>query len=99
MKDTKTIKCPFCGTEYLPGEIFLPKTFLGQPIDIERDINGKILIYDGVEQNLEEDFCCEKCGKKFKINATINYDIKEIKPKATDYVSDKYNDRLFLKED
>lgn len=37
------IKCPFCDTEYLPGEIYLPKHFLGQPIDIERDIAGNIL--------------------------------------------------------
>lgn len=98
MKEVR-IKCPICGTEYLPGEIFIPNNFLGQPKEIERDLDGKIITYNGIEQNLEEQFYCEKCGKKFKVNATIDYNIEEIKPESTEYVSNKYNDRLFLKED
>ena len=69
------IKCPHCDYEYLPGEIFVPKYFLGQPTDIQRDIYGKIISFDGVDQNLEEDFQCSKCLRNFKVKANISYDI------------------------
>jgi hypothetical protein len=31
------IECPKCGKEFLPGEIYLPKHFLGQPDSILRN--------------------------------------------------------------
>lgn len=95
------IKCPNCDTQYLPGEIYLPKHFLGQPTDIERDITGKIVWQEGIEQNLVEDFICQKCGKKFTTTASITY-ITSINNRTDfdeEYVSKKYGDRLTLKED
>ena len=56
------IKCPNCGWEYLPGEIYLPKHFLGQPKEIERTIDGKILLHYGTDPDLNEIFRCEHCG-------------------------------------
>jgi len=95
------IKCPCCETEYLPGEIFLPKYFLGQPTDIEKDYSGKILSYAGVEQNLNEEYICDKCGKKFIVKANINYDvtIDRNKDLSEPYSSNKYGDRLELEEE
>lgn len=45
----QTIKCPYCDTEYLPSEIFLPEHFLGQEHDVERDTLGHILYYEGID--------------------------------------------------
>ena len=43
-----SIKCPHCGREYLPGEIFMPKSFLGQPKNvIKHPTEGSVLAYDG----------------------------------------------------
>lgn len=100
MNESK-IKCPCCETEYLPGEIYLAKHFLGDPRDVERDFSGKILNYQGVEQNLTEDYICDKCGKKFTVKANISYDvfINKNKDLDEDYTSAKYLDRLQLDEE
>ena len=92
------IKCPFCDTEYLPGEIYLPKHFLGQPIDIERDIAGNILWSDGVPQNLTESFICHHCNKKFKVEAEISYKTSLEANIDEPYTTVKYMDRITLKE-
>lgn len=73
MLESLIIKCPNCETEYLPGEVFVPKYLIGQPKEIERDIYGKILFNEGIEPNLEETFTCEKCSKQFKITAQISF--------------------------
>ena len=69
------IECPNCGTQYLPGELFLPKHFLGQPTDIQRDENGKILSYSGIDQDLKEEYLCDKCNKKMLITANIKFNV------------------------
>lgn len=66
------IPCPYCGAEYLPGEIFLPKTFLGEPKHIDRDDNGKIVSFVGTNMNTYESYTCDFCGTTFKIKATVN---------------------------
>jgi ribosomal protein L37AE/L43A len=101
MRNENIIKCPNCDTQYLPGEIYLPEHFLGQPKDVERDITGKIVWQEGIEQNLVEIFTCEKCGKTFTVTANISYSTSIDKRKDMDevYTSKKYGDRLFLKED
>ena len=53
-KRTPKITCPRCGAQYLPGEIYLPKAFLGQPKLIEKDFAGKILDYLGESMDLSE---------------------------------------------
>lgn len=95
-----TIKCPHCDYEYLPGEIYFPDQFLGQPKDIERTIDGKIAIYDGIEQNLTELYYCEKCNKPFKVKANINFETEKAIEWDLDeeYSSPLYKDRISLAE-
>lgn len=66
------IECPNCGAEYLPGEIFLPKTFLGEPKNIDKDEKGKIISFTGTNMNTLENYVCDYCGTNFKVRATIN---------------------------
>jgi len=66
------IECPHCGAQYLPGEIFLPKEFLGEPKNVDKDENGKILSYVGTNMNTVENYICDYCGTNFKVRATIN---------------------------
>lgn len=82
------IKCPACGAEYLPGEIFLPKHFLGQPKEVIKDLYGKIkAVAGGIEQDLEESYVCDKCDSEFVVIPTIKYKTELIfKRKKTDYI-------------
>lgn len=77
MSKYQLIRCPYCGAEYLPGEIFLPKHFLGQPKDISKDFTGKILEYDGLPQSLSESYTCDKCMSSFTITANISYNVNQ----------------------
>ena len=77
MAKYQIIRCPYCSAEYLPGEIFMPKYFLGQPKDIEKDFQGKILDYDGLKQDLTETYTCDKCMSNFRVTANITYSVKE----------------------
>ncbi len=71
----KIIKCPKCNYEYLPGEIFDPKYFLGQPKDIVRNSIGEVLGFEGIEQDLTETFTCSNCGNEFDITAKLTFTI------------------------
>lgn len=98
MKNLVTLFCPNCNTEYHPGEIYLPNHFLGQPKDIERDIEGKILWVDGIDQDLTESYICPKCNKKFLVKANLSFETKLGQDLTEDYVSQKYTDRINLEE-
>ena len=89
MKDTNVIKCPECGTEYLPAEIFVPNAFFGKPNIIKRDTEGNILDYSGKGLDTEECFTCDKCNSTFNVKATISFDsyIVEEANFAKEYVS------------
>ena len=67
------IRCPNCRCEYLPGEIFNPDHFLGQPKNIIRNAAGEVLGYEGVEPDTSESFICENCNTEFKVTARINF--------------------------
>ena len=73
----QTIKCPYCDTEYLPSEIFLPKHFLGQEHDVERDTLGQVLYYEGIDADHSETYICDKCNKQFKVEAEIKFNVTE----------------------
>lgn len=90
--NTPKITCPKCGKQYLPGEIYLPKEFLGQPKIIERDIYGKILDDYGGTMNLKEQYICDNCNSLFFVKAKVSfetqlksdtYKMKLSKPKLT----------------
>ena len=42
-KKITTIKCPHCGYEYVPAEIFMPTDIEGKPDSIVKDVLGKVL--------------------------------------------------------
>lgn len=99
MKDNKIIKCPNCNQEYLPGEIFLPKYFLGQPKDIYKTTEGTIDICEGIIQDTSETYICDKCDCKFTVKASINYSVAKVSDLPEGYISDKYTNRITLKEE
>lgn len=74
MNEEILIKCPHCGCEYLPCEIFYPNEFLGKSYDIVKDENGKIITYSGKNMNKNEEFVCEHCGKEFEVCAQVFFD-------------------------
>ena len=88
------IKCPHCAAEYLPGEIYMPNSIIGQPDEVVKDSLGKI-IYEEYstpdrEPSLTEGFTCEYCNKPFIIEATVTYKTKEETPEkdfSSQYVS------------
>ena len=69
----ETIDCPHCGRQYLPAEIYMPKSFFGKPHTIVRDVYGQILDYEGSSLELEETYTCDKCGTTFEITAKISF--------------------------
>lgn len=81
---TAIIKCPHCGAEYLPGEIYMPGSLIGQPSDVVKDSLGRILYEDYYEPSKEPDmvehFICDFCEKPFVIEATVTYKAKEEAP-------------------
>lgn len=88
------IRCPHCGAEYLPGEIYLPGSLIGQPTDIVKDSLGRILYEDyepaSKEPDMIEHFICEYCDKPFVIEATVTYKAREEAPEndfQSQYVS------------
>lgn len=86
---SKFICCPSCNYQYLPGEIFNPKYFLGQPKNIIRNNIGEILGYEGIEMDTNETFVCEHCGNSFEIQAKISVNIKEPKEESTKVEAEK----------
>jgi hypothetical protein len=91
---TPVIKCPHCGAEYLPGEIFMPGSLIGQPDELVKDSLGKIIYEDYStperEPAMAEQFVCEYCNKPFVVEATVTYKIQKEAPEkdfSTAYVS------------
>ena len=91
---TPVIRCPHCGAEYLPGEIYHPGSLIGQPSDVVKDSFGRILYEDyepaSREPDMMEQFICEYCEKPFVIEATVTYKTREESPEndfSTEYVS------------
>lgn len=69
------IKCPSCGREYLPVEIFIPKSFFGKLRNgaVDRDITGKILDYDGTGMDTDEWYYCDNCNTRFRVCTNISF--------------------------
>ena len=96
----KIIKCPKCGYEYLPAEIFYPDTLLGHPKDIIRTLDGKIDFYNDTAGEFEEEYICDNCDTTFTVTASINFDtaINVNHDFSSDYSSTIYKDRIILEE-
>lgn len=67
------IRCPSCGMEYLPAEIFVPDAFFGKPDIIKRDTQGSISEYAGKGMDVEEHYTCDKCNTTFNIKAEVTF--------------------------
>lgn len=72
--DFKIIKCPKCGYEYTAAEIFLPQYLLGKPNNILRDDKGHIVLVEGDEPCLDEEFECDRCGTVFTTHVDMGFD-------------------------
>lgn len=89
-KETNIIVCPYCGQEYLPSEIFLPKTFFGEPKDIFKTEFGKIDYFMGTPMCLTESYICDNCNKEFHVQANLSFNTSydtELDEFSDEYVS------------
>ena len=71
IKDLPLIRCPICGTQYLPREIFMPEAVFGKQYDITKTESGEIKFYLGSDPDLEEEFVCDNCLTKLKITLKL----------------------------
>lgn len=80
LQPRQIIKCPHCGWEYLPGEIFYPENVVGHPKQVIRDALGKIL-YEEYKEDCEplseETYVCDGCGKEFVVEIETKFKTKE----------------------
>ena len=95
------IECPNCGYEYLPAEIYIPKSFVGTPKYIVRNECGKIESFENISMDTQEIYTCDKCNTSFKINAKLVFTTEEDKLENFDseYSSPLQKNVLFLEED
>ena len=93
------IKCPHCKSQYFIQDIFYPDYLLGKAYIVDRNEDGEIQMYDGIEQELEEEFVCTKCNTAFKVKATMTFETEELPTKtySNEYRSTIYQDRIELK--
>ena len=96
MKEKNIIKCPHCGAEYLPNEIYIPDEFFTD-VSALKDDNYKILATSGDALNAVEEYCCDKCAKTFKVTAGVTFTTEEVKDDfEDDYVVTINKDRVEL---
>lgn len=95
------ISCPKCGREYLPAEIFVPRSFFGKPVDIVRDVYGRILDYDGTSVDAIETYTCDNCNTLFQVRAKMTFvvDNTELGNMDEEYVTPLYKNTLFMDEE
>lgn len=100
MRKFYVIKCPKCGYEYLPEEIFYPKSFLGNAKNIVRDENGKILYFDEDSMNTKEEYICDNCDCAFDVDAKVEFSTKinVVKDFSEDYETSIYEEEITLEE-
>lgn len=68
------IKCPVCGQEYLPAELFLPEDVLGSPTDIVKRNDGKLDFYLGERPTYETEYCCDNCNNTFRVKMKVFFE-------------------------
>jgi len=73
MAKKTTIRCPHCNAEYLPAEIYFPDYFVGKPYNIIKDANGNVLGFNGSDMETVETYTCDKCGKRFNVDASVTF--------------------------
>ena len=87
-KKYQVIKCPHCGYEYIPSEIFYPGDLTGGRTEsLVRDALGKILYLEYGESKYTEgrkldpcqpeQYYCDSCDKPFIVEPVITYRVKK----------------------
>ena len=74
------IRCPHCGYEYVPAEIFMPGELVGNPETVIRDALGKVIYqeYDDEEMPAQiEHYVWDNCGKPFIVEPVITYKVRK----------------------
>lgn len=94
----RVIKCPTCGYEYLPAEIYLPNEFLGKPKNIMRTTEGKIIGFDGIKMNDTETYKCDNCLSSFEVVSTTNFVSKPTGETTPYYVTKLSTSKFQLEE-
>lgn len=71
--ERKLVVCPHCNAEYLPAEIYIPKSLLGQPSNIIKNSQGKIISFLGDSIEQKEYYICDYCNKSFDIICDMEF--------------------------
>ena len=89
---SEVIICPKCKAEYLPSEIFVPKSFFGNPTYIEKTEDGKLLTALGNIGDTKEKYTCDYCNCTFTIDAVTTYKTKILVDEdfSTEYVTKRW---------
>ena len=96
----KKIICPVCKAEYTVQEIFIPKYFMGNISNIEKDENGKIIDYIGKDMDLKESYRCDYCNSKFTVVANVDFKCKsKMNDFNQEYSTKLHKPQLKFKED
>lgn len=93
------IKCPHCGAEYLPAEIYIPEAFFGKPKEVVRKKGtNQIDTFFGKEPDNKERYVCDYCNTPFEVTTYLTFDVKELPriSKETKISTRKYS--LFMDE-
>lgn len=94
------ITCPVCGAEYLPNEIYLPNSFMGDARDIVKDANGKILDVYGETMDLKEHYQCDYCNAHLQVSCKVNFSAEHSKKhNLENYKTELNKPSLFMKEE
>lgn len=78
----KKIICPVCKAEYTVQEIYLPEHLLGTVREVEKDDDGKIVVFYGRDMDLRESYKCDYCNCTFNVYANIDF---KTKSKTSDF--------------
>ena len=81
------IKCPYCGMEYLPEEIFLPDDFSTDVRNITKD-EKRVEYYLGsslLNTKVNETYFCDHCEKEFGVSATLSFESIKLDESEDDF--------------
>ena len=82
--ERKKIRCPYCGAEYLPEEIFVPSEIFGKP-KIVKDENGRIEYISKDEGSLSEEYFCDYCQNKFVTTLEFDFTTRMVEDFSEDF--------------
>ena len=95
------IKCPYCGAEYIPQELYIPDDFLPVFDDLVKDDSGKIVAMYEEPMNTHEEYTCDYCGHTFQVDAKVEFIATESAAHDFNFAYESLlytGDRLELKE-